>query len=187
MVNATQCVHDLVDALDRVAIPFMVVGSFSSNVYGIPRSTRDADFVVQLGSHTLQSLMSALGGPYRLDPQVAFESVTGTTKHVIRHMQTQFEIELFELSNDPHDRQRFGRRVKGDIEGKLVYLPSPEDVVITKLRWFKRINRSKDIEDVRNVLDVQGASLDIPYVRTWTDIHGTTAILDRLLGGDATK
>ena len=113
--------------------------------------------------------------------------MTGTTKHVIRHMQTQFEIELFELSNDPHDRQRFGRRVKGDIEGKLVYLPSPEDVVITKLRWFKRINRSKDIEDVRNVLDVQGASLDIPYVRTWTDIHGTTAILDRLLGGDATK
>ena len=37
------------DAFASLGIPFMVVGSLSSNVYGIPRSTKDADFVVELG------------------------------------------------------------------------------------------------------------------------------------------
>jgi hypothetical protein len=34
------------EALGRAGVPFMLVGSFSSNFHGIPRSTRDADFIV---------------------------------------------------------------------------------------------------------------------------------------------
>ena len=43
----------VVDALNREKIPAMLVGSFSSNYYGIPRSTED----VEHGSlSTLQEL-----------------------------------------------------------------------------------------------------------------------------------
>ena len=37
----------VVSALNAVNIPHMLEGSLSSNVYGIPRSTKDADLVVQ--------------------------------------------------------------------------------------------------------------------------------------------
>ena len=40
----------VVDVLNKSGIPFMLVGGFSSNCHGIPRSTKDADFVVQLSS-----------------------------------------------------------------------------------------------------------------------------------------
>ena len=39
----------VIEALEATDIPYMVVGSFSSNYYGISRSTKDADLVVELG------------------------------------------------------------------------------------------------------------------------------------------
>ena len=37
----------LIGMLDRENLPYMVVGSFSSNYHGIPRSTKDADIVLE--------------------------------------------------------------------------------------------------------------------------------------------
>jgi len=36
----------LLEVLNRLAIRYMLVGSYSSNFYGIPRSTKDADLEV---------------------------------------------------------------------------------------------------------------------------------------------
>jgi hypothetical protein len=44
------------DGLLKEEIPFMLVGSYSSSFYGIPRSTKDADIVVELGSKSLVGL-----------------------------------------------------------------------------------------------------------------------------------
>ena len=38
----------VVDALEALSVRYMIVGSLASNFHGIPRSTRDADFVVEL-------------------------------------------------------------------------------------------------------------------------------------------
>jgi len=60
-VSATDLVLRLVALFERLAIPYMLVGSFSSNYYGRPRSTRDADFVVVLPEDKLAALRLALG------------------------------------------------------------------------------------------------------------------------------
>lgn len=44
-MTADEAAVAVVDALDRAGIPFMIVGSIASNFHGIPRSTRDANFV----------------------------------------------------------------------------------------------------------------------------------------------
>ena len=51
----------VVDALHREKILAMLVGSFSSNYYGIPRSTKDVDFVVQLDSNRSADFPRTLG------------------------------------------------------------------------------------------------------------------------------
>ena len=45
MMNGTTALLKLVEAFDQADIPYMIVGSYSSNFYGIPRSTKDADVV----------------------------------------------------------------------------------------------------------------------------------------------
>ncbi len=49
-MNGTKSLVELLAVFDRQKVPYMVVGSYSSNFYGIPRSTEDADLVVHLPS-----------------------------------------------------------------------------------------------------------------------------------------
>ncbi len=170
----------VVDALNAENIPFLVVGSLSSNVYGVPRSTKDADFVIELGSASVTSLRAHLPAHYHLDPQIQFESVTATLRNIIRVEGSPFKVELFRLSNDPHDQERFRRRVSATVEGRTIYLPTAEDVVVMKLRWARELKRPKDLDDLRNVILLQQATLDWDYVNEWCDRHETREVLEEI-------
>jgi hypothetical protein len=180
-VNPNDIVAKLIDALDRSRIPYMVVGSYSSNVYGIERTTVDADLVLQLESRPLDELIRNLGPDFSFDSQLGFETVTMTLRYIVTHRDPYFKIELFLLSDDPHDRLRFSRRIAGQVGSRTVFLPLPEDVVITKLRWSKGGQRHKDVDDVRNVLAVQQGRLDLAYIRHWCAQHGTLELFERTL------
>lgn len=170
----------VIDALEALAIPYMVVGSLSSNLYGVPRSTGDADFVIQFDSAALVRLADRLGASFRLDPQMTFETTPLTYSHILEVVGTPFKVELFHLSDEPHDRERFQRRRRMKMQDREVSIAAVEDVIITKLRWALHARRSKDREDVRDVIAVQGRKIDWPYVYTWCDRHGTRALLDEI-------
>ncbi len=183
-MDEVEVVVAMVGALNATQIPYMVVGSLSSNAYGIPRSTEDADFVVQLGSVPISKLLHFLPEGFRLESQIGVETITSTTRYRIQYenLGIPFGIELFELSDDPHDKMRFERRVPTTYGGSPAYMPRAEDVVVMKLRWFKVDNRrAKDLADVRDVLAVQSGKLDMEYLQKWCDIHGTRDLLEETL------
>jgi hypothetical protein len=163
----------VVNALDVCGIPFLITGSFASNYYGIPRSTRDADFVLQSQHAVGPEFAKQLGEDFLLEPQLSFETNTGTFRQVLRHKQKTFKVELFLLSQDTHDQARFSRRRAVQLFERQVWLPSPEDVIVTKLRWA----RGKDKDDARDVMAVQQDKLDWPYMEEWCRCHGTLPLL----------
>lgn len=177
-MNSLEATGHVIAALETLQIRYMLVGAFSSNAYGIPRSTKDADFVVVLESGDLARVIDQLGEEFRLDRQIQMETITGSTKNVITYVPTKFEIEFFRLSDDEHHRERFRRRVRRKVaELKAdVWIPTAEDVVIQKLRWARR----KDLDDVESVIGVSGDKLDWQYVYRWTDQHGTSELLRQL-------
>ena len=179
--NATELVLQFIDALDAAGVEYMLVGSYSSNFYGRPRSTKDAEFVVQVDEKQLASVAQRLGPEFQLDRQMTFETVTMTVRYVINHPPTAFKIELFLLSDDDHDRERFRRKQKAAFEGRSVSLPTAEDVVITKLRWSQTGARAKDAADVAGIVAVQRNALDLDYIRLWLDRHGTRQLFEALL------
>jgi hypothetical protein len=171
----------VLQALNELGVPYMIVGSLSSNLYGEPRMTKDADLVVQLGDRTLSSIMEKIGPGFTIDRQMGFETVTGTTRYHILHTDSEFLIELFELTNDPHNQQRFTRRRQITFAGVTSFVPTAEDVIIQKLRWYKRGKRPKDIADVGNVLEGQMPNLDLTYIRSWCDRHDTRELFEEAL------
>jgi hypothetical protein len=173
-------VRDVIRACTELGIPLMIVGSLSSNVYGIVRGTQYADFVMELATGQLTALASHLGPGYHLDRQGTFESVTFTTKYVIEVVGSKFTFEVFALSDDAHDQERFRRRVSGTVLGLEAWVPTAEDVVVQKLRWYHIARRRKDWDDVEGVLLVQKGHLDLPYIESWCDRHGSREHLDRL-------
>ena len=175
-LNEHEAPLNVIDALTAAAVPYMLVGSYSSNFYGIPRSTADADFVIALGEANISDVVQHLHPDLRLDPQTSFETVTGTIKNVLNLASAEFTIELFRLSEDAHDQERFTRRVVRHLFERDVYLPTAEDVIVTKLRWF----RGKDRDDIASVLAVQGDGLDFDYIHRWCEEHGTRTLLDEI-------
>jgi hypothetical protein len=147
----------------------MIVGSYSSNFYGIPRSTKDADLVIHLPSSGWAKLPSLLPNGIHMEAQMGFEMVTSIRKELLRVVDSLFEIELFHLSED-------ARQIEIS-PGSTVWLPSPEDVIIQKLRWSDRAKRAKDFADAVAVMQVQGKSLDWPYIEDWCRQHGTLDVL----------
>jgi hypothetical protein len=163
-------------ALGAAGVPFILVGGFSSNYHGIPRSTKDADFVVKLSGPLNEQFARTLGPEFEAEPQLSFETNTGTQRQEFRVAGTMFKVEVFRLSEDPHDQERFRRRQAVMVGERQVFFPTAEDVIIWKLRW----GRAKDREDVRGVIGVQGDNLDWPYIQKWCGQHGTLALLDEI-------
>lgn len=171
----------VIRALNALPMPYMITGSLASNLYGVARSTKDADLILQTTEFDFCALRRALEPSLRIDPQMSFETVTGTTRYIVRKVEGDpYTIELFFLSSDLHDQERFARRAKGLFVGEDVWVATPEDVIITKLRWSKQGKRSKDIDDVRNVIAVQQGRIDWTYVNRWCDEHGTRELLERV-------
>ena len=167
----------VLSALDAAAVPYMIVGSLASNFHGIPRSTRDADFVVRLAPDSLSRLEQELASGLALERQGAFEAVTGTLRYLIVMADSPFVCELFVLSNDPHDVERFSRRQAATVLTHAAFVASAEDMIVTKLRWVAGAHRAKDRDDIRNIIAVQGSRLDWSYLDRWSAVHGTTALL----------
>ncbi len=176
--SSYEALLEVLEALQALDVPYMLVGSFSSNYYSYPRASNDADIVLQYSAGVLGRIRQRLDDNYLLDRQSSFETITGSVRNVLTFKPTKFDIELFRLSDDGHHQQRFSRRraVEVPVLGASAVLPSPEDVIIQKLRW----QREKDIDDARKVMQVQFARLDWDYIRRWTDEHSTTDLLHRL-------
>ncbi len=171
----------VVEALESLGIPYMLVGSFSSNFYGLGRLTNDADFVAEINSQSVVQLAGRLGPQFRLNAQPSFEMVTMTLRYKLEVVGASFTIELFRLSDDAHDQERFRRRRRVSLLGAhAVSVPTVEDVVVQKVRWANMARRSKDRDDARNVIAVQGDRIDWDYVNAWCDRLGCRAVLDEI-------
>jgi len=170
----------VIEALEACGIQYMLVGSYSSNAYGIPHSTQDADFVIELGEAAIGELASRIAPSIRINPQMSFETVTMTRRYIADVVGTPFKIEFFLLDADPHNQERFRRRRQISLLDRQVWLPTVEDVIVTKLHWALLGRRSKDREDVRDVIAVQSDRIDWDYVHKWCEQHGTRALLDEI-------
>lgn len=165
----------VIDACEAEGIEHMVTGAFATGFYGIPRSTKDVDVVLSLaGGSAIECMMARLDPHVAFDPQIQFDTLTWGRRQVgIARQPPPLKVELFELFDDPFVLSQFSRkrRLHSAQLSRTTWLPTPEDVVVQKLRW----GRSKDLDDARDVLAVQDpVTLDMAYIEQWCTRHGTT-------------
>lgn len=168
----------VIDACEQEQVEHMLTGAFAHGLYGIPRSTKDVDVVLSLaGADPIQRVAKRLASTVEFEPQIQFDTLTWGKRQVGQSFTNPpFKVELFELFDDPFVQSQFQRkRQLFSIQiQRHAWLPTPEDVVVQKLRW----GRNKDLDDARDVLAVQGPeTLDMEYIERWCGLHGT---LDRL-------
>jgi len=166
----------------KVGVDHMLTGAFATNVYSIPRSTRDVDLVLDVSNvEDLYKVIDILSEEVEFPNQVVFDTITWGKRHVGTTKEKPYlKVELFELFEDPFVQSMFKRKRLFQMKQLEIetYIPTAEDIVVQKLRWA----RDKDLIDAKDLLFMQQPeNLDMEYIRKWTEIHESTERLENIL------
>jgi hypothetical protein len=179
-MSYTQVFQEIINALDHSGIPYMIVGSFASNLYGTGRGTQDIDLVISASPDQLPSLLSFLPKTdYYFDVDTAVEAARRKSMFNVLDMSRGWKIDFIFLKPTAYHQQAFLRRTAAEIALVPLFTATAEDVIISKLEWAKMGGSLRQIEDVAGVLKVQHDSLDFPYIEKWITELGLIAEWNR--------
>ena len=173
-------------ALDALGVGHTIGGSIASSIAGEPRSTIDIDVIAALEERHLRPLVEALGDEFYLDETALTRAVREHSTANLIHHETSTKIDLFIAGGTPLDTQQIARRLKVEIGGRVLFVHPPEDILLQKLRWFRKGAEVSDRQwrDILGIVRVQGTRLDRAYLTTNAVTLGVSDLLERALKSD---
>lgn len=171
----------VLDALEALEVPYMVVGSFASTFWGRPRMTHDADLVVEITGEKVAELTRLLA-PHFYAPQFVIEdAVRKHGQFNLIHLDCAFKVDLWLLKGAPYDAVSFQRRLLGVMFDREVWISSPEDVILSKLLWYRAAPvLERQFQDVLEVYEIQEPYLEQEYLDQWAQMLGIADLLERV-------
>ena len=174
------------EVLDELSILYAVTGGMAVYVWGRPRFTADIDIVIQLREKDVECLALALE---KLS-KVSYVDTHTMRWALERHGEFNFidgvsgiKVDFWVLAEGEFEESQLKRRVGKEVLGRTIFFVSPEDLILSKLRWHKEGGSSRQLEDVESIFRFN-KKLDFRYLRKWAKIHDTIDILESLLKSD---
>ncbi|MBC7264079.1 MAG: hypothetical protein H5T64_06925 [Chloroflexi bacterium] len=182
MMTPDEILGLVVEELELRSVPYMVVGSFATSFWGRPRATHDVDLVVQIPVAVTQDLASALDDRFYADAESMRQAVEQYSQFNLVHLDTGFKIDFWVLGTDPYRCEAFQRRRREPLlsGGRLVYISSPEDAILSKLLWYRETQWEQDFQDALGVYEIQRGRLDEIYIAEWVTSLGLNELWARL-------
>ena len=179
-MNFEEVVLRVVGILNRSNISYFLTGAMAVVYYGEPRTTHDIDLVIEAEDEDVKTLATAFEGDFSIDEEsIKAARQEGSMFNAV-HRETGFKVDFWMLGRDDFDRTRFSRRVQAKILGTVMYLPTAEDVIISKLDWFKKSDIDKHYFDALGVYRIQRGKLDIEYIDRWCEEKSTAELWKRI-------
>jgi hypothetical protein len=156
----------------------------ASNAWGIPRTTHDLDFVLQLAPSQTPALLKAFSDPgYYLDEASVRAAYQPPHQFNLIHIPSALKADFWLLRPVPFEREMFSRRLKDVWFGEPIWLATAEDVILHKLYWNRITPSERQLGDVAGVVHVQRSKLDEAYLRHWASELGLSSDLEAALAG----
>lgn len=175
----------VIDALEELGIPYVIGGSMASSFHGVVRSTNDSDILADIKPGHVQPLARKLQADFYLDERAMAEAIRRKSHFNLIHLETMFKVDIF-LPERPFDARQLARRQPFPLSPesqRVVYVDSPEDVILAKLAWYKMGGEVSERQwrDVLGILSLQQSRLDMSYLRQTATQLGVARLLERAL------
>ena len=175
----------VIQVLERLEIPYMVVGGFAAVFYGEPRLTIDVDIVVDMKLAHIEPFVASFPTPdyYVTSEEGIRDSLLRCYPFDVIQPTTGAKVDLVPLPRDPFTRVAFQRRqrMEYDTAGHSATFITPEDIIVAKLIAFRETGSDKHLRDARSVLVMQWGKLNIEAVRHGAQSVGMSDRLEELV------
>jgi hypothetical protein len=175
---------DCLRRLNRAEISYYLTGSMASNYWGIPRTTHDLDFVIQLPPSAVGKIVSAFSPEYLLDEASVRAAYRPPHQFNAIDTRSALKVDFWLPKPEPFDRQMLQRRVRVTLFGEPAWITTAEDSILHKLVWNRITPSDRQLGDAAGVVAVQSENLDRSYMKKWAEALGVSVELDRLLSGE---
>lgn len=179
-MNQETVIKRTIDILEKIGIDYMLTGAIAVNFYGKPRLTHDIDIVVPIQKGEIEKLVRGAGDEFWFDKERTKRITKKGGISRLLHLKTGIKIDLWPLTQDSYDQVRFKRRVREKILERKTWLISPEDLIVTKLVWFKKSGIDKYFEDAKGICQIQKGRLDEEYLQKWAKKQKVGKLLEKL-------
>jgi hypothetical protein len=172
---------EIAKILEKLKIPYIVTGGVAVSVWGKPRFTADIDVVIELAPKNIPSLAKFL---LKIDKDVyvSEEAMLDALKHKgefnFIHPQSSLKVDFW-VKKDQFEGLKIKRGVAKRINNQKIIFISPEDLILSKLLWYKRSESTRHLEDIESILKI--SKVDIKYIKSWAKKQSTIKILNKII------
>jgi hypothetical protein len=148
---------DLLEALYKNKVKYLIVGGLAVNLYGVPRVTQDIDLIISTSKSNvlkLISLLKNLGYVPRLPVNPAHLALPDKVKDWIEsknlkafsfyHQKDNYKVVDIVLVHSLDFEQSFKNKTVKKVDNIKIYLASMDDLIRTK----EFGNRPQDLSDI---------------------------------------
>ncbi len=172
----------VIQILEDLQIPYLVVGSLASAAYGEPRMTHDIDVVVDLRPDHVTALCNAFPAPeFYVSSEAARQAIHDRRSFNVIHPTSGNKIDFMIARDDAWGREQLARRqrilILPDREG---FAAQPEDVILGKLLYYAEGGSEKHLRDITGMLRVT-PEIDRDDIGKWASRLGVTDVWQIIL------
>jgi hypothetical protein len=167
-----ELIRHAVGTLDALDIPYALVGSWGSGLYGEPRLTREVDIVLDLGPTLIpRSCATFPCEDFDLSEAAVREAVRIRSQFNLIHPASGNKIDCILTRPESWNAGQLSRRRRTELrlgeEPFEVDVAAPEDVILGKLPYFSEGGGDLHLRDIAGILRVTGDGVNREEVERW--------------------
>src|SRR5436305_10819543 len=149
---------DCLHRLNRTGITYYLTGSMASNYWGIPRTTHDLDFVVQLAMSAVPRIVQEFRGDFYLDEAAVRAAFQPPHQFNAIDTRSALKVDFWLPKSEPFDYEMLRRRTEAILFGEPAWIATAEDVILHKLLWNSISPSDRQLGDAAVVIAVQASA-----------------------------
>jgi len=167
--------------LEKLNIPYVVTGGIAVTVWGRPRFTADIDIVIELIPRDINLLakeLLALDKNVYISKEAIQDALEKRGEFNFIHPQSSLKVDFW-IVKDNFNKQEIKRGIPKKIGNQRINFVSPEDLILSKLLWYKLSKSDRQLEDIKSVLKI--SKVNLKYLKNWAKKQTTIKILEEII------
>lgn len=168
-MRPSDLVRNIDEVCARLSLGYFITGSVASSYYGEYRTTLDVDAVINLPLSNAAAFCSQFPPPdWYVSLEAAQEAVGRGGMFNIIHAESGLKIDVCTPKIDEVSAMRLSRKQRVTLQdGVQAWFSSPEDVILSKLEFYRQGGSEKHIRDITSMLKIADRPFDLTYINEW--------------------